>query len=213
MKNIVIVNAGPRKGWNTDLLLNKAAEGIRSESAGAEIIDLYRLGKFTGCVSRFGCKTAGHLGHCVCADALQEVLGKIDSADGLVLGSPNYLGEVTSACRALFERLIFPRITYKTEQRSYTERKIPVLFVLTHNAPDGAYAELVKRYEGMLSAFVGPAKSLTAGATLQVDDYGKYGWTQFDPAERRARRESVFPGIEKEAFELGAAMARGDWEA
>ena len=212
MKHIIIVNAGPRKGWNTDILLNKAAEGVRSEGAEAEIIDLYRLGKFTGCVSCFGCKTEGHLGHCVCKDALHEVLEKIDSADGLVLGSPNYLSEVTSACRALFERLIFPRITYKKEPRSYTERRIPALFILTHNAPDGAYAELVKRYEGMLGAFIGPARSLTAGATLQVDDYDRYGWTQFDPEERRARRETVFPGIEKEAFALGAAMVRGDWE-
>ena len=63
----------------------------------------------------------------------------------------------------------------------------------------------------MLSAFVGPAKTLTAGATLQVNDYGRYGWDMFDPEERKARRETVFPGIERQAFELGAAMARGDW--
>ena len=211
MKHIIIVNAGPRKGWNTDLLLNKAAEGLRSEGAEAEIIDLYRLEKFTGCVSCFGCKTEGHLGHCVCRDALHEVLEKIDAADGLVLGSPNYLGEVTAMCRALFERLIFQRLTYKKEPRSYAERQIPVLFILTHNAPQGSYDELVKRYAGMLGAFVGPAKSLTAGATLQVNDYSRYGWDQFDPEERKARRETVFPEVEKEAFRLGAAMARGDW--
>ena len=32
MKRIVIVNAGPRKGWNTDILLNEAAKG--AEAAG-----------------------------------------------------------------------------------------------------------------------------------------------------------------------------------
>ena len=211
MKHFIVLNAGPRKGWNTDLLLTKAAEGIRSEGADAEIIDLYRLDKFTGCVSCFGCKTAAHLGHCVCRDGLKPVLEKIDAADGLVIGSPNYLGEVTSVCRALFERLIFQRLTYKKEPRSYAERSIPTLFILTHNAPDGAYDELTKRYAGMLSAFVGPTKTLTAGATLQVNDYGRYGWDMFDPEERKARRETVFPGIERQAFELGAAMARGDW--
>ena len=42
-KKIVVVNAGPRKGWNTDTLLMEAAKG--AESAGAEIVkfDLFRL--------------------------------------------------------------------------------------------------------------------------------------------------------------------------
>ena len=53
---IVVVNAGPRKGWNTDTLLTKAAEG--ATEAGAEIVrfDLYGLDRFTGCISCFGCK-------------------------------------------------------------------------------------------------------------------------------------------------------------
>ena len=211
MKHVIAVNAGPRKGWNTDLLLNQAAEGARSEGAEVEIVDLYKLDKYTGCVSCFGCKTAGHLGRCVCRDGLSPVLEKIREADGLILGSPNYLGEVTSACRALIERLIFPRITYKTEPRSYVDRRIPALFILTHNAPDGAYAELVKRYQGQLESFVGPARFLTAGATLQVNDYDRYGWTLFDAAERKARRETVFPETEKKAFALGAAMVRGEF--
>ena len=33
-QKIIIVNAGPRKGWNTDTLLTEAAKG--AESAGAE---------------------------------------------------------------------------------------------------------------------------------------------------------------------------------
>ena len=118
MKHIAVVNAGPRKGWNTDRLLVKAAEGARSEGAEAEIIDLYRLEKYTGCVSCFGCKTEGRLGRCVCRDGLAPALEKIRAADGLVLGSPVYLGEVTAACRALLERLIFPLITYKERSGS-----------------------------------------------------------------------------------------------
>ena len=43
MKKIVAINAGPRKGYNTDTLVRKAADG--AAAAGAEIIwfDLYRL--------------------------------------------------------------------------------------------------------------------------------------------------------------------------
>ena len=212
MKHIIIVNAGPRKGWNTDRLLNKAAEGARAEGAEVEIIDLYRLEKFTGCVACFGCKTEGHLGKCVCRDGLLPVLEKIRAADGLVVGTPHYLGDATAAFRALFERLIFPLITYKAEPRSYADRKIPVLFVMTHNAPEGAYAALAERYQGMLNSFIGPTKTLLAGETLQVDDYDKYGWTMFDPAARKARHDAVFPRLEEKACALGAAMACGEWE-
>ncbi len=42
-KKIVVVNAGPRKGWNTDTIISEAAKG--AESVGAEIVrfDLFRL--------------------------------------------------------------------------------------------------------------------------------------------------------------------------
>ena len=44
-KKIVAVNAGPRKGWNTDILVTEAAEGAKSAGAEVERFDLYRLGK------------------------------------------------------------------------------------------------------------------------------------------------------------------------
>ena len=40
-KKIIVVNAGPRKGWNTDTLLTEAAKG--AEAAGAEIVRQDRL--------------------------------------------------------------------------------------------------------------------------------------------------------------------------
>ena len=57
MKKIIAVNGSPRSGWNTDILVREAAAGAVSVGAEAEIIDLYRLEPFTGCISCFGCKT------------------------------------------------------------------------------------------------------------------------------------------------------------
>jgi len=56
MKKIVAINASPRTTWNTSLLVRKAAEGATSEGAQIEVFDLYKLEKFTGCISCFGCK-------------------------------------------------------------------------------------------------------------------------------------------------------------
>ena len=103
-KKIIAVNAGPRMGWNTDTLITEASKG--AEAAGAEVrrYDLFRLEKYTGCISCFGCKREKFKGHCICRDGLTPVLDSIREADGLIIGSPNYLGELTASFRALYER-------------------------------------------------------------------------------------------------------------
>lgn len=215
MKHIVAINASPRKTWNTASLVNSAAKGAREAGAEVEVFDLYSLGKYSGCISCFGCKTEKHYGHCVCRDDLTAVLEKIRAADGLILGAPNYLGETTAAFRALYERLIFQYITYKTEFFSYNDRRIPVLFIMASNAPDeayepgGYYRHLAEQYQGTLSHFIGPTESLFAGDTKQVSDYSKYDWTMFDPEAKGKRHNSVFPEKLEQARAAGARMVNG----
>ena len=206
MKKIIAINGSPRSGWNTDILVREAAAGAACAGAEVEIIDLYKLEKFTGCVSCFGCKTKGHLGECVCRDGLHDVLDKIRQADGLILGSPVYLGDISAGLRALYERLIFQYITYKTEVHSYNNRRIPVVLIVTSNVPAEYDAELLKRYQGTLDAFIGPVQTLASGNTLQVNNYDRYDWTMFNADEKQARRESVFPEERKTAYKLGVDM-------
>ena len=139
MKKIVAINCSPRSGWNTASLVREAAKGAQSRGAEVTVIDLYKLEKFTGCVSCFGCKLEANLGRCVCKDGLAPVLEQIRHADGLIIGTPNYLGDVSAGFRALYERLIFQSLTYRKEVRSYNENLIPVLMVMTTNAPEFTY--------------------------------------------------------------------------
>ncbi len=208
-KRIIIVNAGPRRGWNTDTLITRAAEGAVSAGAAVERFDLFRLEKYTGCVSCFGCKREKNKGRCVCRDGLTPVLDAIRESDGLIIGSPNYLGELTASFRALYERLIFQSLTYSREAPCCSARFIPVLLIMTSNAPDTAYQALLRNYQQTLSRFVGPTEVLVSGNTLQLKDYGKtdWPWTMFDPAEKLKRRETVFPEECRKAFDLGARLA------
>ncbi len=210
-KKIVVVNAGPRTGWNTDTLITEAAKG--AESAGAEIIrfDLFKLERYTGCISCFGCKREKFKGHCVCRDGLTPVLDAIRESDGLIIGSPNYLSEMTASFRALYERLIFQNLTYNVESPCCNERRIPVLFVMTSNAPDTMYKGLLENYQRTLDSFVGPTKVFVSGDTLQVSDYSKldWEWSMFDPESKKKRHETVFPQHCKEVFEIGKLMAEG----
>ena len=91
VKKIIAVNAGPRKGWNTDTLIDEAIRGAESAGAEVEKFNLFRLERYTGCVSCFGCKKEKYKGRCIRKDGLTEVLDAIREADGLIIGSPNYL--------------------------------------------------------------------------------------------------------------------------
>ncbi len=180
-KKIVVVNAGPRKGWNTDTLLAEAAKG--AESAGAEVVrfDLFRLEKYTGCISCFGCKKEKFKGHCICKDGLTPVLDAIRQSDGLIIGTPNYLGH-----------------------------PVPVLFIMTSNGPEGYYSDLMQRYQQTFQRFIGPTEAYHCGDTLQLKDYSKtdWEWSIFDPEAKQKRHDTVFPEECRTMFEKGAAMGR-----
>ena len=208
-KKIVVVNAGPRMGWNTDTLISEAAKGAEAAGAAVERFDLFRLERCTGCISCFGCKKERFKGRCICRDGLTPVLDAIRASDGLIIGSPNYLGELTASFRALYERLIFQNLTYNLETPCCNEHPVPVLLIMTSNAPEGTYQGLLRNYQQTLSRFVGPTELFVSGDTLQLKDYGKtdWPWTMFDPAAKQQRHERVFPEEQKRAFRLGMALA------
>ena len=207
-KKIIAVNAGPRKGWNTDTLIAEAAKGAGSAGAVVEKFDLFQLEKYTGCISCFGCKKEQNKGHCVCRDGLTKVLDAIREADGLILGSPNYLGEMTASFRALYERLVFQNLTYNGETPCCNQNVIPVLLIMTSNAPDTAYTGLLQNYQQTLNMFVGPTKLLVSGNTLQLKDYSglDWEWSIFDPEEKKRRHETIFPQECRKAYDMGAAL-------
>ena len=209
-KRIVAVNAGPRMGWNTETLVTQAALGAEAASAVVTRFDLFRLERYTGCVSCFGCKKERNRGRCVIKDGLTPVLDAIRESDGLIIGSPNYLSEMTASFRALYERLIFQSLTYNVETPCCRTRAVPVLLIMTSNAGDTAYRDLVRNYQATLDRFVGPTDVLVSGNTLQLRDYGKtdWPWSMFDPEEKIRRHETVFPEEMKKAFALGRALAQ-----
>ena len=211
--NITAINASPRKNRNTSQLVRAAADGASAAGAETEIFDLYSLERYTGCISCFACKTKKNFGECICNDALKPVLEKIRYSDGLVIGTPNYLGEASASFRALYERLIFQYITYDPEKPNANTRRIPVLFIMTSNAGDSAYEQggfyhgLVSNYQSTLDRFIGPTKVLIAADTVQVDDYSRFNRTMFDGDAKKRRHDALFADLLEEARAIGSEMA------
>ena len=203
---IIAINGSPRSGWNTDMLIDEAVKGAESKGATVQKFDLYKLDRYTGCISCFGCKRDDHEGECVLKDGLKPVLDAIRESDGLILGAPNYFSDLSAQFKTFYERLVFPYLTYNKEHPCCNEHRIPVLLIMTSNAPSEFYQDMLEKYRSTLETFIGPTKVLAVGETLQVKDYSKFDWTFFDPAQRIERREKVFPEELKKAYGLGASL-------
>ena len=177
MKKIIIIDGGPRKTFNTASMLSKFAEGATSASAEIEVktIRLYAL-DYKGCMSCMACKIKGKASNvCKYKDALTPILDEIANADGLVLGSPNYFGEITGQMRAFLERLAFPWLSYN-DYSITAPKRMPVLLVETQNGTKehnncNGYGTM----EPCIAQALGQPEKRTAYNTYQVKDYAIIG--------------------------------------
>lgn len=206
---LLAINGSPRKNRNTASLLQKIAEGAASKGAESELVHLRDL-KFVGCVSCFECKRVGGASYGACAvkDGLTDVLVKAAEADVLVLGSPIFYGTETSFMRAFMERLHYPTMIYKKENRFLSRHKKGTALVYTMNVPQElmarmGYDDVIAAAKARMEGSFGSCELLLSCNTKQFDDYGKYEVDIFDVNEKLRRHEEVFPEELRLAFELG----------
>ena len=65
---------------------------------------------------------------------------------------------------------------------------------------------MIRSYQEGLTGSIGSTEIFISGNTLQVKDYSRYHWTLFDPAQKQARHETVFPEERKMTYELGRKL-------
>ena len=96
------LNASPRgKESRTLQLVNAVLEGARSEGADTEAIDVCDL-QIEYCTA---CGTCYATGECVLVDDFPDLFDRMMAADGIVLGSPNYIDSITAPLKAVFDRM------------------------------------------------------------------------------------------------------------
>lgn len=115
--------------------------------------------------------------------------------------------------RAFWERLIFQHLNYDDYTKPFITEKKKTAFIYTMNAPESMFDEIgytdkFQSYDMTLKMYFGNAVHMVSTETLQASDYSKYHLAGFNEAERKERREKVFPIDCQKAFELGKSIAK-----
>ena len=97
---ILLVNGSPRQHGNTDILLDKVAEGVRLAGREAETIRLADL-TIHPCI---GCGHCEAEGVCVIDDDMTPLYDKLARVDRVVIGTPVYFYGVTAQTKAFIDR-------------------------------------------------------------------------------------------------------------
>jgi multimeric flavodoxin WrbA len=90
----------PRRGGNSELLLDKALEGVKSCALDSAKVVLNEL-KFSPCQECGGCKKTGS---CVINDDMQSVYKKIEEAGAVILASPIFFGSLPAQVKMMVDR-------------------------------------------------------------------------------------------------------------
>ncbi len=203
----IIVNAGPRKQWNTAQLLHAAQRGAEAAGAETKFVELYDL-SFTGCRSCLVCKRKGAEAACRCyyRDGLSPVIEQVHQADRLILGSPIYFGEPTGQMRCFLERVVFPALSYNSFSTIFP-RKIDVDVFLTMGETRESYERI---YRDKMEAYFAPFRFFNGAVrihpvcdTAQVKDYSEYEMAGIDGTRKLALRDAQFPAMLELACEVG----------
>jgi multimeric flavodoxin WrbA len=100
---VIAINGSPRREGNTSILIQSVFDELKKEGIETELIQLG--GKAVrGCMACYGCVQNKNR-RCVMEDDLiNDCIQKMIEADGIILGSPVYVTDVTTEMKALIDR-------------------------------------------------------------------------------------------------------------
>ena len=99
-------NGSPRKDGNTTTLMGYLLQEIEKEGIETELVQLSAKA-IHGCIACYKCFENKNQRCAVQTDAANEYIGKMATAQAIVLGSPSYFQDVTAEMKALIDRAGF----------------------------------------------------------------------------------------------------------
>lgn len=110
---VLLINGSPRKNGNTHIALTEVAKTLEANDIQAEIVSIGTKA-MQGCIA---CNKCRELGRCVFKDEVYDnIRKKLETIDGIVIGSPVYYAGPNGSLCALLDRLFYslaPLLAYK----------------------------------------------------------------------------------------------------
>lgn len=98
---IVIINGSHRKNGSTALILNELSQELKKyDDVDVQLIHVADL-SLNYCV---GCSTCYKIGKCIYRDDVEALSSDIANADGIILGSPTYVSNVSAQMKTIIDR-------------------------------------------------------------------------------------------------------------
>lgn len=98
--NILLLNGSPRRGGNTQILLDHVLAGIQASGKAAELLRLAEM-RIAPCTA---CGVCEQSGLCALHDDMDTLVEKIVQARHLLIGSPMYFYGLTAQAKAFVDR-------------------------------------------------------------------------------------------------------------
>ncbi|MCE5214167.1 MAG: flavodoxin family protein [Methanobacterium sp.] len=100
MVKIIGIVGSPRKGSNTEVLIDKALKAAEELGVDTDVINLSKV-DIEPCIACDICKSTGE---CAIYDDMRKINDELQEAQGLIIGSPVYFGNVTSQLKIFMDR-------------------------------------------------------------------------------------------------------------
>lgn len=100
---VLAVNGSPRKGGNTEILLQTALAPLKEAGWETEFVQLGGR-PIQGCRACSKCSENKNEQCVFGKDVFNEIMAKMVAADAIILGSPTYFTDVTAEMKALLDR-------------------------------------------------------------------------------------------------------------
>lgn len=123
-KLILGISSSPRKGANTDLMLQEAlraaetVEGIRTEMICLRDYEIHSCKGCFACCREAGKKDGGVHACAMFRDGMDEIYPKLKACDGLILASPVYFASMSAQMKQFMDRTE-GLLRYGTSQYQY----------------------------------------------------------------------------------------------
>ncbi|OPY50989.1 MAG: Iron-sulfur flavoprotein [Methanosaeta sp. PtaU1.Bin112] len=101
---VLTVLASPRKGGNTEILVDEMLKGAQQKGHITEKVHLYDC-EILPCLDCRGCKRASSGYTCSLSDGMREIYARLEEADIIIFATPVYWYGPTAKMKLLIDRL------------------------------------------------------------------------------------------------------------